>query len=196
MLERVRIPDAARRARQYPHEMSGGMRQRVMIAIALSCEPDLMIADEPTTALDVTVQAQILNLMRDLQKDFGSSILIISHNLGVIADIADETAVMYAGMIVESAPTSALFEEPLHPYTKGLMASLPRRENICDQKPLVPIKGNVPDPTHYPEGCRFHPRCLRATEECRGEIPALIPMGRSGERHLVRCIHCVEDRKY
>jgi len=188
MLERVKIPEPAKRAREYPHQMSGGMRQRVMIAIALACEPDLLIADEPTTALDVTVQAQILNLMEELKKQYDSAILLITHNLGVIAEIADEVAVMYAGMIVEYAPVEILFGHPFHPYTRGLLLSIPELEEIRRGKRLVPIEGNVPEPTHHPPGCRFHPRCPKATSECRAAVPQLVPAD-SGAKHLCRCIH-------
>jgi oligopeptide/dipeptide ABC transporter ATP-binding protein len=179
LLEGVHIPDAARRARQYPHEMSGGMRQRVMIAIALSCGPELVIADEPTTALDVTVQAQILELMGELRHNSGASFLIISHNLGVIADIADEVAVMYGGMIVEAAPVKELFGSPLHPYTHGLLKSIPRLPHAGSRMggDLPTIGGNVPDPVNYPAGCRFHPRCPQSTAECKKEVPPLINAG-------------------
>ena len=188
MLKRVRIPDEDKCARQYPHELSGGMRQRVMIAMALACKPDLLIADEPTTALDVTVQAQILFLMDELKRDYHSSVLLISHNLGVISGIADNVAVMYAGMIVEYAPVDALFARPLHPYTRGLLRSIPKLEDIAGGRDLVSIPGNVPDPVHYPAGCRFHPRCPRATPECFASVPDLVPFGEN-PMHFVRCIH-------
>mgnify|MGYP000396419023 CR=1 FL=1 len=186
MLETVKIPGAAQRASEYPHQMSGGMRQRVMIAMALACNPDLLIADEPTTALDVTVQAQILNLMEELKDRFGSSILMITHDLGVIAEISDHVAVMYAGQIVEYAAVADLFASPLHPYTLGLMKSVPRIDDIRQQKRLYSIDGSVPDAANYPEGCRFHPRCPFATAECRLTEPALEPVGNG---HSVRCIH-------
>ncbi len=173
MLDRVRIPDAAHRAREYPHQMSGGMRQRVMIAMALACNPDLLIADEPTTALDVTVQAQILNLMDELQAQYHSSILMITHDLGVIAETSDDVAIMYAGQIVEFAPSERLFEAPRHPYTQGLMRSVPRIEWIQAGQRIEPIGGNVPDPAHFPSGCRFHPRCPFAADRCVAEAPAL-----------------------
>jgi len=188
MLERVRIPDGDKCARQYPHELSGGMRQRVMIAMALACRPDLLIADEPTTALDVTVQAQILFLMDELKRDYQSSVLLISHNMGVIAGIADNVAVMYAGMFVEYAPVEVLFARPRHPYTLGLLRSIPKLEDISAGRNLVPIAGNVPDPVHYPSGCRFHPRCPKATLECLGSVPDLLPLGEN-PMHFVRCIH-------
>ncbi|MCL5269379.1 MAG: ABC transporter ATP-binding protein [bacterium] len=186
MLARVRIPDAARRAREYPHQMSGGMRQRVMIAMALACNPDLLIADEPTTALDVTVQAQILNLMDELQAEFGSSIMIITHDLGVVAETSDDVAVMYAGQIAEMAPTDKLFAAPRHPYTQGLMRSVPRLDWVEARRALQPIPGAVPDPAHYPPACRFHPRCPYATGECRTVAPQLEPADTPD--HLVRCL--------
>jgi oligopeptide/dipeptide ABC transporter ATP-binding protein len=173
MLEQVKIPDAPRRANEYPHQMSGGMRQRVMIAMALACKPDLLIADEPTTALDVTVQAQILALMRELQQRFGASVLMITHDLGVIAEISDEVAIMYAGQIVEHAPTPDLYRRPLHPYTQGLMRSVPRIETVRQGRPLVPIPGVVPDPAAHPSGCRFHPRCPFADARCGEQVPVL-----------------------
>jgi len=173
MLGRVRMPDARRRAAEYPHQMSGGMRQRVMIAMALACNPDLLIADEPTTALDVTVQAQILNLMEELQAEFGSAILMITHDLGIIAETSDDVAVMYAGQLVETAPTTELFARPLHPYTQGLMKSVPRIEQSEAVQALHPIPGQVPDPAHHPAGCRFHPRCAFAAAACREQAPAL-----------------------
>ncbi|MGI8905825.1 MAG: ABC transporter ATP-binding protein [Candidatus Sumerlaeaceae bacterium] len=186
MLDLVRIPSAQQRVREYPHQMSGGMRQRVMIAMALACNPDLLIADEPTTALDVTVQAQILNLMEDLKEEFGSSIMMITHDLGVIAEISDHVAVMYAGQIVEYADVNSLFAEPLHPYTLGLLKSIPRIDEIKQQKKLYSIEGNVPDPSLHPAGCRFHPRCPYATAECTQGVPPLYEVSPS---HSVRCIH-------
>ena len=173
MLETVKISDADRRAREYPHQMSGGMRQRVMIAMALACNPALLIADEPTTALDVTVQAQILLLMKELQEEFGSAILIITHDLGVIAETADQVVVMYAGQIVEDAKVGPLFRSPLHPYTQGLMKSVPHLDLIGRGGRLPSIPGNVPDPAHHPEGCRFHPRCEFVQDRCRSENPRL-----------------------
>jgi oligopeptide/dipeptide ABC transporter ATP-binding protein len=184
MLARVRIPDAERRAKEYPHQMSGGMRQRVMIAMALACNPDMLIADEPTTALDVTVQAQILKLMEELQAEFGTAILIITHDLGVIAETSDEVAVMYAGQIVEQSPTPELFAAPRHPYTQGLMRSVPRLEWAEQSQPLHPIPGVVPDPACFPRGCRFHPRCPYAAEPCLAD-QTLAP---AGENHAVRCV--------
>ncbi len=157
MLKKVGIADPKRRVREYPHQMSGGMRQRVMIAMAVSCEPALLIADEPTTALDVTVQAQILDLLDELQKQNGMSILLITHDLGVVAERAEDVAVMYASRIVEFADSLSLFEEPLHPYTQGLLKSLPRLG--FSARRLRTISGTVPEPLHFPVGCKFHPRC-------------------------------------
>ena len=172
MLDLVRIPSPAQRVKDYPHQMSGGMRQRVMIAIALACNPDLLIADEPTTALDVTVQAQILNLMEDLQREFKSSIMMITHDLGVIAEVSDTVAVMYAGQVVEYATATELFARPLHPYTRGLLKSIPRIDDIRQSKALYSIEGNVPDPAKHPAGCRFHPRCPHAQPECLAAGPS------------------------
>jgi peptide/nickel transport system ATP-binding protein len=186
MLDMVRISDAKKRAKQYPHEMSGGMRQRIMIAIALSCQPDFLIADEPTTALDVTVQAQILLLMDEMKARFNSAILMISHNLGVIASIADEVAVMYAGKIIEQACVKDLFKRPLHPYTTGLLNSVPKLDDINSNIKLQPIMGSVPDPVNYPAGCRFNPRCSKATDKCRREMPDLKAVDDEG-KHRVRC---------
>ena len=183
MFERVRIPDAARRAGEYPHQMSGGLRQRVMIAMALSCNPDLLIADEPTTALDVTVQAQILTLMEELQSEFGTAIMMITHDLGVIAETSDDVAVTYAGQIVEMAPTTALFKQPLHPYTGGLMRSVPRIEWVKEGRPIHPIEGSVPDPTDFPQGCRFRPRCGFAAEGCEKDQA----LNEIETDHWVRC---------
>ncbi len=171
MLRRVRIPSPERRALEYPHQLSGGMRQRVMIAMALACNPQLLIADEPTTALDVTIQAQILELMRTLRAELGTAIILITHDLGVIAELADEVIVMYAGQVVERCDVHRLFAEPQHPYTIGLLGSIPRLH--LEQKRLSAIEGVVPDAAALPQGCRFHPRCPFAIEQCRREIPAL-----------------------
>jgi peptide/nickel transport system ATP-binding protein len=170
-LDRVRIPAAARRFNEYPHQMSGGMRQRVMIAMALSCEPDLLIADEPTTALDVTVQAQILDLLRTLQQQTGMAIILITHDLGVVAEMADEVAVMYAGRVVERSPGAEIFDDPQHPYTLGLLGSIPKIEEDRDR--LLAIEGSVPPPFDLPSGCRFHPRCVFAELACTEADPAL-----------------------
>jgi peptide/nickel transport system ATP-binding protein/oligopeptide transport system ATP-binding protein len=181
-LDRVRIPAPDRRFGEYPHQMSGGMRQRVMIAMALACEPDLVIADEPTTALDVTVQAQILDLLRSLQRESGMAIVLITHDLGVVAEMADEIAVMYAGKVVERAPTPAIFDDPQHPYTLGLLGSIPRIETQTDR--LLAIEGTVPPPFDPPPGCRFNPRCVFADAGCTVEMPALRPLGVD---HMVAC---------
>jgi peptide/nickel transport system ATP-binding protein/oligopeptide transport system ATP-binding protein len=183
-LKRVRIPAPERRFDEYPHQLSGGMRQRVMIAMALSCQPKLLIADEPTTALDVTIQAQILDLLRELQAEFGMSIILITHDLGVIAEMADEVAVMYAGRIVERASASRLFEDPQHPYTIGLLGSVPRLDE--ERETLLAIEGSVPPPFALPAGCRFHPRCPFAEDACTKEVPALKSIQPG---HAVACLH-------
>jgi oligopeptide/dipeptide ABC transporter ATP-binding protein len=172
MLRRVRIPSPERRALDYPHQLSGGMRQRVMIAMALACNPQLLIADEPTTALDVTIQAQILELMRSLRAELGTAIILITHDLGVIAELADEVIVMYAGQVVERCAVERLFSEPQHPYTVGLLGSIPRLH--FEQERLSAIEGFVPDAAALPAGCRFHPRCPFAIEKCLQEIPPLM----------------------
>ncbi len=182
MLELVRIPSPAQRVDDYPHSLSGGMRQRVMIAMALSCEPSLLIADEPTTALDVTIQAQILDLLQDLQRRLGMAILIITHDLGVIAEVADDVLVMYAGQIVESAPVNALFADPQHPYTIGLLGSIPRLD--VERARLATIEGTVPSPNNQPRGCRFAPRCPFADRRCHDEPP---PLRELGTDHRVAC---------
>jgi oligopeptide/dipeptide ABC transporter ATP-binding protein len=174
MLQKVRIPSPERRARDYPHQLSGGMRQRVMIAMALACNPQLLIADEPTTALDVTIQAQILELMRVLRAELGMAIILITHDLGVIAELADEVMVMYAGQVVERCAAARLFSEPQHPYTVGLLGSIPRLH--LQQERLSAIEGIVPDAAAFPQGCRFHPRCPFAVEKCRSEVPPLLPV--------------------
>ena len=181
-LASIGIPSPRDRVNDYPHQMSGGMRQRVMIAMAISCNPSLLIADEPSTALDVTIQAQILDLMRQLQNELRMSILLITHDLGVIAEMARNVAVMYAGLIVESADVTQIFERPLHPYTQGLLNSIPKL--VGGGERLTAIDGVVPDPTHLPPGCRFEPRCKYAVEQCKHEIPA--PEYLEPE-HLVRC---------
>ncbi|WP_419897880.1 ABC transporter ATP-binding protein [Roseomonas sp. USHLN139] len=170
-LKRVRIPSPERRFDEYPHQLSGGMRQRVMIAMALACEPRLLIADEPTTALDVTVQAQILDLLRELQQETGMSIILITHDLGVIAEMADEVAVMYGGRVVERTTARELFEDPQHPYTLGLLGSVPRLDE--DRERLLAIDGSVPPPFAFPPGCRFNPRCPFAIGPCRTDMPSL-----------------------
>ncbi|MAE93923.1 MAG: peptide ABC transporter ATP-binding protein [Deltaproteobacteria bacterium] len=180
-LDRVGIPAAAQRIDDYPHQMSGGMRQRVMIAMALACNPRLLIADEPTTALDVTIQAQILELLARLQSELEMSVLLITHDLGVVAETAQRVVVMYAGRIVEQAPVEALFGTPRHPYTVGLMKSLPRLDGPDER--LVPIEGGVPDALHMPTGCRFHPRCPLAIDRCAQEEPPLVDQA----GHQVAC---------
>ena len=172
MLRLVGIPSPERRAREYPHQMSGGTRQRVMIAMALSCNPKLLIADEPTTALDVTIQAQILDLMRKLKQKFHTAIMLITHDLGVVAEMTDRVAVMYAGKVVEECSTVDLFREPLHPYTVGLLQSIPRLDVVSNEK-LHVIEGTVPNLLHLPQGCAFAPRCPQAMEICRQEAPVL-----------------------
>jgi peptide/nickel transport system ATP-binding protein len=172
MLRRVRIPSPERRYGEYPHRLSGGMRQRVMIAMALACGPRLLIADEPTTALDVTIQAQILDLMRVLREETGTAIILITHDLGVVAEVADDVVVMYGGRIVERAPVAALFAEPQHPYTVGLLGSIPQLH--LDQSRLAAIEGQVPGPESTVRGCRFHPRCPFVVERCRREDPPLM----------------------
>jgi peptide/nickel transport system ATP-binding protein len=173
MLRLVHIPEPQRRVREYPHQLSGGMRQRVMIAMALSCNPEVLIADEPTTALDVTIQAQILELIREMQERTGTAIVLITHDLGVIAETADRVVVMYAGKKVEEAPVTALFDAPLHPYTRGLMVSMPRLDSPAGQErgTLPEIPGMVPSLSALPEGCRFAPRCPLAAQQCREEPP-------------------------
>jgi oligopeptide/dipeptide ABC transporter ATP-binding protein len=175
LLDLVGIADAARRVEEYPHQLSGGMRQRVMIAMALACNPKLLIADEPTTALDVTIQAQILELLQDLQAKLGMSILLITHDLGVVAGIAHRAVVMYAGRVVERASVADLFEHPRHPYTLGLLQSVPKLGQLESQ--LTPIPGNVPDALHFPSGCRFHPRCRFRLQRCDRETPQLRLVG-------------------
>lgn len=172
MLKLVGIPSPEKRVDQYPHELSGGMRQRVMIAMALACNPELLIADEPTTALDVTIQAQILDLMKDLQEKLDMGILLITHDLGVVAETCDYVAVMYSGKVVEFADVKTLFNNPKHPYTVGLMNSIPQHDRDIEGD-LSVIRGNVPSPAEMPTGCRFAPRCPFATELCKNELPAL-----------------------
>ncbi|HEY7123245.1 MAG TPA: ABC transporter ATP-binding protein [Ktedonobacterales bacterium] len=176
MMQKVRIPDARRRVSSYPHEFSGGMRQRVMIAIALACNPQLLIADEPTTALDVTIQAQILDLMRGLSREFGTSVMLITHDLGVVAGMCQRVSVMYAGRVVEEAPTSKLFSNPAHPYTKALLHSIPRLDE-GKQERLIPIKGQPPDLVNLPPGCPFAPRCAKVQSRCLIERPNLEAVG-------------------
>ena len=182
MLEKVRIPAPAQRLNEYPHKLSGGMRQRVMIAMALANSPRLLIADEPTTALDVTIQAQILDLMQRLQRETGTAIVLITHDLGVVAEVADEVVVMYAGRVVERAPVQALFDEPQHPYTVGLLGSIPRLHGQATR--LAAIDGQVPSPLRLPPGCRFAQRCPFADATCRAEAP---PLRELGDGHASAC---------
>ena len=191
LLKAVGIPHAERRIDDYPHQFSGGMRQRVMIAMALINDPDLLIADEPTTALDVTTQAQILNLMKRLQEDFGSAIMIITHDLGVVAETADDVLVMYAAKVVEQASVDQLFGRPQHPYTWGLMGSLPRLETEVER--LTQIPGQPPSLLRPPSGCRFHPRCPHVMEVCKTRVPDLVPTQKDPE-HLQAC-HLDEETK-
>jgi peptide/nickel transport system ATP-binding protein len=185
-LKSVQVSDPERRIDQYPHEMSGGMKQRVMIAMALACQPRLLIADEPTTAVDVTIQARILKLLQDLQATTNMSILLITHDLGVVAELADDVVVMYAGQVIEQAPVEQLFDHPRHPYTQGLFASLPSIEG--EKKRLVAIEGSVPGATRFPDGCRFRERCPHAAEICL-QNPPLVSIG---ENHFVACLRHAE----
>ena len=193
MLKAVQIPNPEAVAKQYPHQLSGGMRQRVMIAMALACKPDILIADEPTTALDVTIQAQILRLMNDLQKENGTAIMFITHDLGVINEMADDVVVMYCGQVVEQAPARVIFTncEKSHPYTEGLMYSIPRLND--DRKKLDPIPGTVPHPLDLPKGCKFAPRCKYATERCLEEEPELIHVS---DTQQVRCFYAKKEDRY
>lgn len=182
MLNLVGIPSARERAFDYPHQMSGGMRQRVMIAMALSCNPELIIADEPTTALDVTIQAQILELLNDMRKKFNMAVLLITHDLGVVSETADRVVVMYCGKVMENARVEDIFENPLHPYTNGLLKSIPRLEDDL-REPLYMIKGMVPNPLKMPSGCPFSDRCVKCMDRCRQEMPELVDL----DGHMVRC---------
>ncbi|MGW5325782.1 ABC transporter ATP-binding protein [Streptomyces sp. NPDC004014] len=194
LMDRVRIPAAAQRLRDYPHQFSGGMRQRVMIAMALALEPALIIADEPTTALDVTVQAQVMELLAELRREYRMGLILITHDLGVVADVADRIAVMYAGRIVESAPVHDIYKAPAHPYTRGLLDSVPRLD--LKGRELYAIRGLPPSLTHIPPGCAFHPRCPMARDVCRTDEPPLYPV--PGERgsacHFWR--ECLDDREH
>ena len=190
LLDVVALPDAERQARAYPHELSGGMMQRVMLAIALSCSPSLLIADEPTTALDVTIQAQILALLRRLRKDFRLTVLLITHDLGVVAENADRVGVMYAGRLVEQGPTRALFDDPEHPYTRGLLRSMPGSDGPGGDRRLPTLPGVVPDASNPPPGCRFHPRCPERFDPCDSVEPVEVPAG--AERTVACLLH--DDR--
>jgi len=187
MLDRVKIPSPEMRIDAYPHQLSGGMRQRAMIAMALSCQPKLLIADEPTTALDVTIQAQILQLLKEIQREMGMAVMLITHDLGVVSEIADRVAVMYAGRIVEVASIEALFGQMRHPYTKGLLDSIPQLQE--KRRRLNAIPGQVPNPMDLPVGCKFHPRCHLMIEECKKEEPPLFQV--NGD-HFSRCIRWKE----
>ena len=196
MLDRVGIPQPNSRVDDYPHQFSGGMRQRAMIAMSLMCDPQLLIADEPTTALDVTVQAQILDLMRDLQREFNSALIIITHDLGVVAELADDIMVMYGGKAVEYGPAKTVFTAPEHPYTWGLLTSMPRLDRPVQDR-LVPIPGNPPSMINVPSGCAFNPRCGYVAQNggrCTGEVPELLQTP-SGQRHLGRCHLPVDVRQ-
>ena len=182
VMRQVHIPDPERRYRAFPHQFSGGMRQRIMIAMALVCEPALLIADEPTTALDVTIQAQLLDLLRELQSKRGMSILLITHDLGVVAELAHHVYVMYAGQIVEKSAVTPLFDQPQHPYTRGLFASR-SVPNASRDRPLPTIAGQVPSLSQLPQGCRFHPRCPHAESLCESQTPGLVDFG----QHAARC---------
>lgn len=192
MLKAVQIPNPEAVAKQYPHQLSGGMRQRVMIAMALACKPDILIADEPTTALDVTIQAQILRLMNDLQKENGTAIMFITHDLGVINEMADDVVVMYCGQVVEQAPARTIFTDckQSHPYTEGLMHSIPKLTG--DRNKLDPIPGAVPHPLDLPKGCKFAPRCKYCTQKCIDEEPDLMQVG---EDQYIRCFYPDKDER-
>lgn len=189
MLELVGIPEPKRRVDNYPHEMSGGMRQRAMIAMALACEPRILIADEPTTALDVTIQAQMLELMKSLQDKLGMAIIFITHDLGVVAEVADRVVVMYSSQVVETADVHEIFANPRMPYTAGLMNSIPKLGASLQKERLQAIPGTVPSLTNLPQGCRFNPRCAFATDACKATEPALED---SGDGHMIRCIRWQE----
>jgi oligopeptide transport system ATP-binding protein len=180
MLQRVGIPAASKRIQDYPHQFSGGMRQRVMIAMALLCKPEILIADEPTTALDVTIQAQILDLLRELQREEGTAIILISHDMGVVASLCARVLVMYGGKVVEQAESDTVFANPRHPYTLGLLHSIPRWDGLQDER-LAAIPGQPPDLAHVPDGCSFHPRCSFVVERCRRECPVLEETGFGGK---------------
>jgi peptide/nickel transport system ATP-binding protein/oligopeptide transport system ATP-binding protein len=187
MLDRVRIQAPEIKVDAYPHQLSGGMRQRAMIAMALSCQPKLLIADEPTTALDVTIQSQVLNLLREIQREMGMSVMLITHDLGVVAEIADRVAIMYAGRIMEYGPIDAIFSQVRHPYTKGLLDSIPQLREKKQRLDAIP--GQVPDPMNLPVGCKFHPRCYLMIEECKKAEPPLVQV--NGD-HFSRCIRWKE----
>ena len=184
----VKVGIRAERAKEYPHQFSGGMKQRVVIAIALACNPALLIADEPTTALDVTIQAQVLEIMKNLKVEFNTSMIMITHDLGIVAEVCDKVAIIYAGTVVETADKHSLFTNPKHPYTIGLFNSIPNIEK--DEDALKPIKGSMPDPMYLPEGCPFSPRCDSATAECSKKLPRDVQVG---EGHFVKCIQYMKS---
>ena len=188
LLKKVGLPDTLSVMKKYPHLLSGGMRQRVMIAMALSCNPSLLIADEPTTALDVTIQAQILDLMNKLKKEIGTSILFITHDLGVVAEVCDQVVVMYCGRVVEKGSVYDIFDKPSHPYTEGLLNSIPKLGEHVEE--LESIPGNVPNPKYMPKGCKFAPRCKYAFDRCREEEPGFTDLGNG---HQSRCWRCVKE---
>jgi len=190
LLDQVGIANATRRLREYPHEMSGGMNQRIMIAMALAGEPELLIADEPTTALDATIQAQILDLLTELRRDTGMALVLISHDLGVVADMSDRVAVMYGGRVIEEADTGSLFDSPAHPYTQGLMAALPDIDG--PRRRLESIPGTVPAPDQLPPGCSFAPRCAIASKICDARMPSFLPFGDS-QSHFAACVKCRDE---
>ena len=188
MLRMVRIPLPEQRMKEYPYQLSGGMRQRVMIAMALACRPRLLIADEPTTALDVTIQAQVLDVLKRMQKNHNTALLLITHDLSIVANMADTICVMYCGKIVEKSPAYDLFKKPYHPYTKGLLGAIPK---LSDERHVfVQIPDSVPNPMNKPKGCYFHPRCAYATDKCRECMP---PLRSVGDGRMVRCFHCLEE---
>ncbi len=193
LLKQVRIPEPQKRVHEFPHQLSGGMRQRVMIAMALACNPSLLIADEPTTALDVTTQAQILELMNNLKKEIDTSIIMITHDLGVIAEMCDRVLIMYAGQIIEEGDVFEIFDHPKHPYTKGLLKSIPNIEiSKSEQEKLETIEGFVPHPARFPKGCRFSPRCGQSFEKCEKDCPDMIELGNN---HKARCWLYVDAEK-
>lgn len=195
LMERVHLPNVEMIYKSYPHQLSGGLRQRVLIAIALACKPALVVADEPTTALDVSIQSQILALLKELKEEFQISLLLITHNMGVVAEIADRVAVMYAGKIVEQAATQPLFKQPLHPYTEALLNAIPRIEFTPNDKQnrCKPLGGNVPDLMNLPSGCAFHPRCPEAIDECRIKIPENILL--NSKTRTVKCLRRGKDHE-
>ena len=188
LMDTVGIPNPAKRVKDYPHQMSGGMRQRIMIAMAMACQPQLLIADEPTTALDVTIQAQILDLIYRMREQFNISVLLITHDLGVVAEAADRVAVMYCGRIVEEGSTNEILTDPKHPYSLGLLKSIPRLDEQSDRLFMIP--GMVPPPEEIPEGCAFADRCEHARAECRASLPELITM----DKRKVRCFNYIEKK--